>query len=77
MLSVENRYDQKNEPTIFLPSGVHTEPKPKTNPKTHPNPKKSKLLSVYSAGQNYRWLIFLVVYIFPYFPMFIFIFGNY
>ena len=24
-----NGYDQKNEPTIFLPSGVHTKPKPK------------------------------------------------
>ena len=26
----KNEYDQKNEPTIFLPSGVHT--KPKTDP---------------------------------------------
>ena len=25
-----NGYDQKNEPTMFLPSGVHTKPKPKT-----------------------------------------------
>ena len=32
-----NGYDQKNEPTICLPSRVHTKPKPKTNP----NPKLS------------------------------------
>ena len=25
-----NGYDQKNEPTIFLPSRVHTKPQPKT-----------------------------------------------
>ena len=33
----KNGYDQKNEPTIFLPSGVHTKPKPKTNlnPENH------------------------------------------
>ena len=24
-----NGYEQKNEPTCFLPSGVHTKPKPK------------------------------------------------
>ena len=28
-----NGYDQKHEPTIFLPSGIHTKAKPKTNPK--------------------------------------------
>ena len=31
----KNGYDQKNEPTLFLPSGVHTKSKPKINP----NPK--------------------------------------
>ena len=34
-----NRYDQKNEPTIFLPSGVHTMPKPKPKPKFKPKTK--------------------------------------
>ena len=59
---------RKNEPTIFLPSGVHTKPKPKTNPETKPNPWISFLgfvlgfvLEVYSVGQKYCWLIFLVV----------------
>ena len=33
----KNGYDQKNEPTILLPSEVHT----KTKPKTNPNPKLS------------------------------------
>ena len=31
----DNGYDRKNEPTIFLPSGVQNKPKPKTNPKTN------------------------------------------
>ena len=33
----KNRCNQKNEPKLFLPVGVHTKPKPKTNP----NPKRS------------------------------------
>ena len=50
-------YDQENEPTIFLPSGVSTKPRP--------NPDLFflglGLGLVYYAGQKYRWLIFLVV----------------
>ena len=66
-----NRYDRKNEPTIFLPSGVHTKPKPKTNPKLIISLFLGLglvlrlvlgfVLVVYSAGQKYRWLLFLVV----------------
>ena len=40
--ALNNNYDQKNEPTIYLPSGVHTQPKPKTNPETNPNPNPNK-----------------------------------
>ena len=38
MCNMEGTKEMKNEPTIFLPSGVHTKPKTKPNPK--PNPKK-------------------------------------
>ena len=29
----------RSNPTIFLPSGVHTKPKPKTKPEPKPKPK--------------------------------------
>ena len=35
-----NGYDQKNEPTIFLPSRVHTKPQPKTTVVTRWDPNK-------------------------------------
>ena len=65
-----------DEPTIFLISGVHTKPKPKTNPNPKLRGSflgmglglglvflliLGFVLVVYSTGQKYRWLIFLVV----------------
>ena len=47
--------DQKDEPTVFLPSGVHTKPKLAFWLVL------GFVFVVYSAGQRYRWLIFLVV----------------